>query len=641
MWRPLDMKTSIATVTISGDLSKKLTAIAKAGFDGIELFERDLIAFDGPPVQLGEMVRGHGLRIDLLQSERNFGGLPEPLKRRAFARIERKFDLMQEVGTELLLVSSCTNEASLGGIDRLAGDFRELADRAAQRGIRVGFEAMSWANYLSDYRDAWEVVRRVDHPSLGLVLDSIHILGKRISPESIRGIPGDRIFHVQVADAPLIEMDLEYWSRHYRSMPGEGDLALVDFMRAVAATGYAGPVSLEILNERFHNGLPRSIAEDGYRSLLHLMDQVRRTEPSIKVELPEMPPKTRVDGIEFVEFAADAKQVGILESVLEVLGFKPIARHIHKDVVLWRQGGINILVNTEAKSFAHSAYTMHGTSVCDIAMLVEDARLSGKRAQGLGANPFSQPRGEGELDIPAIRGVSGSVLHFVDRKSELKGIWETDFRELEHSDRDLFGAGLTRIDHVAQVMNYGEMLTWTLFYTSIFEMTKTPMVDSVDPSGMVYSRAIQSSDGGVRLVLNGAETHRTFAGRFVADSAGSSVQHLAFSSNDIFATAASLAERRFELLPIPEDYYLDLAARFDIDPILLTKLRSANILYDEDTDGCFYQLYSRPYGEGFFFEIVQRCGGYDGYGAPNAPYRLAAQKHLSRIERRSHYRTER
>lgn len=83
MWRPLDMKTSIATVTISGDLSKKLTAIAKAGFDGIELFERDLIAFDGPPVQLGEMVRGHGLRIDLLQSERNFGGLPEPLKRRA------------------------------------------------------------------------------------------------------------------------------------------------------------------------------------------------------------------------------------------------------------------------------------------------------------------------------------------------------------------------------------------------------------------------------------------------------------------------------------------------------------------------------------------------------------------------------
>ena len=151
---------------------------------------------------------------------------------------------------------------------------------------------------------------------------------------------------------------------------------------------------------------------------------------------------------------------------------------------------------------------------------------------------------------------------------------------------------------------------------------------------MVYSRALQSGDGGVRVVLNGAETHRTFAGRFVADSSGSSIQHLAFASDDIFATAESLVARGFELLTMPEDYYLDLAARFDIDPAQLAKLRAANILYDEDAEGRFYQLYSRPYGDGFFFEIVQRCDGYAGYGAPNAPYRLAAQKRLSRTAAR-------
>jgi 4-hydroxyphenylpyruvate dioxygenase len=211
----------------------------------------------------------------------------------------------------------------------------------------------------------------------------------------------------------------------------------------------------------------------------------------------------------------------------------------------------------------------------------------------------------------------------------LKAIWETDFEALAANDTGEISAGLVRIDHVAQTMESEELLTWTLFYTSIFDMTKTPIVD-FDPNGMVYSRAIQSSDGGVRLILNGAETHRSFAGRFVADSSGPSVQHLAFASDDIFATAAILSERGFESMPMSEDYYLDLAARFDIDTGLLAKMKPVNILYDEDAKGCYFQLYSRPYGAGFFFEIVERRDGYDGYGAPNAPYRLAAQKRLSR-----------
>jgi len=623
------MKTSIASVAISGDLDKKLTVIAGAGFDGIELCQQDIIAFNGSPKHLGEVVRDHGLRIDLLQSERDFGGLPEPLRAKAFDRFERKFDLMEVLGTELLLVSSASHAKSLGGIDRIAEDFRELGERASKRGLRVGYEAMSWSKTISDYRDAWEVVRRADHSSIGLILDSIHTLGKKTRLENIRSIPGDRIFHVQLADAPMIEMDLEYWSRYFRSMPGEGDLTLVDFMRAVVSTGYDGPISLEILNDRFRNGLPRTIAEDGYRSILHLIDEVHRVEPAAKIEPPVMPPKLPVYDIEFIEFAADAEKVQTLEGILETMGFTPLAQHIHKKVVLWRQGGINILVNTEPASFAHSAYTVHGTSVCDMALLVEDAQATRQRAQALGANTFSQRHDKGELDIPAIRGVGGSILHFLDHKSELRQIWETDFEAFAAKDTEANSAGLVRIDHVAQTMESEELLTWTLFYTSIFDMAKTPIVD-FDPNGMVYSRAIQSGDGGVRLILNGAETHRSFAGRFVADSSGPSVQHLAFASDDIFATAAILSVRGFESMPMPDDYYLDLAARFDIDTGLLAKMKSANILYDEDAKGCYFQLYSHPYGAGFFFEIVERRDGYDGYGAPNAPYRLAALKRLSR-----------
>ncbi len=623
------MKTSIATVSISGDLSEKLTAIANAGFDGVEIFEQDFVAFDGSPADVGQMVRDHGLRVDLFQPVRDFEGLPEPLRTKAFDRIERKFDLMGELGTQLLLVSSSTHAESLGGIDRIAADFRALGERAAKRGLRVGYEARAWGKHISDHRDAWEVVRRADHPSVGLILDSFHTLARGIDVESIRSIPGDRIFHVQLADAPLIEMKLEYCSRHFRNMPGEGDLPLVDFMRAVAATGYDGPLSLEILNDQFRGGTPRVIAVDGYRSMLYLMDQVRRLEPTLKIDLPAMPPRVKVKGVEFVEFTANEKEASILGGMLRTLGFAPVAKHRNKSVTLWRQGGINIVINTEQEGFAHSAYVMHGTSVCDIGLLVEDATAAVERAHALSANLFSQRRGKGELNIPAVRGVGGSVLHFLDRKSELGEVWETEFRALP-PDAESHPAGLISIDHIAQTMKYDEMLTWTLFYTSIFDVEKAPMVDVADPSGLVHSRAIQSDDGAIRLTLNGAETHRTFAGRFVADSFGSSVQHLAFATHDIFAAAAALAKNGFQTLTIPENYYTDLATRFDLEPGLLESMRAANIMYDEAATGRYFQLYSCPYGDGYFFEIVERCDGYAGYGAPNAPYRIAAQKRLSR-----------
>jgi 4-hydroxyphenylpyruvate dioxygenase len=315
--------------------------------------------------------------------------------------------------------------------------------------------------------------------------------------------------------------------------------------------------------------------------------------------------------------------------MLQTLGFAPVAGHIAKSVTLWRQGDINIVINTEQEGFAHSAYVMHGTSVCDIGLLVEDANETMERARALGANIFSQRRGEGELDIPAVRGVGGSLLHFLDRKSELAEVWDAEFRALE-SKTPASPTGVTRIDHIAQTMKHEDMLTWTLFYTSIFEVEKAQMVDVADPAGHVQSRAIQSSDGRLRLTLNGVDTHRTFAGRFVSDTSGASVQHMAFATDDIFATARRLVENGFDVLPISANYYIDLKTRFDLDTEILTSLQEANILYDEDTKGAYFQLYSRPYGEGFFFEIVERRNGYDGYGAPNASYRTAALKHLSR-----------
>ena len=618
------MKTSIATVSISGDLREKLAAIAAAGFDGVEIFENDFLAFDGTPAEVGRMVRDHGLEITLFQPFRDFEGMPEQHRQRAFDRAERKFDVMAELGTDLMLVCSNVSPVSLGGIDRAAADFRELGERAARRGLRVGYEALAWGRHVNDHRDAWEIVRRADHPDIGLILDSFHTLARKIDVDTIRSVPGDRIFIVQLADAPQIEMDLLYWSRHFRNMPGEGDLPVTAFMRAVAATGYRGPLSLEIFNDQFRGGSPKSISVDGRRSLVHLMDQVRRLEPDIAIDVPAMPDRIVPLGVEFVEFAANDAEADELGALLSTMGFALTAHHRTKDVALYRQGGINVVVNTEKEGFAHSSYLVHGASAYAIGLRVEDAAATVARARALGAEIFEQRRGPDELAIPAIRGVGGGVIYFIDDRSELSRVWEIEFGSTGKSGA---GAGLTRVDHVAQTMNYEEMLTWILFYTSIFDTRKSPMVDVVDPAGLVRSQVIESDDGALRLTLNGAENRKTLAGHFIAESFGSSVQHLAFACDDIFATSAGMVAVGFQPLEISRNYYDDLEARFGLDIDFSDRLRAANILYDRDADGGeYFQLYSQNFGEGFFFEMVERRGGYKGYGAPNAQFRIAAQK---------------
>ncbi|MEJ1161983.1 bifunctional sugar phosphate isomerase/epimerase/4-hydroxyphenylpyruvate dioxygenase family protein [Prosthecomicrobium sp. N25] len=622
------MKTSTATVSIAGDFRDKLKAIAAAGFDGIEIFEQDFIASDLTPREVGAMVRDHGLEILLFQPFRDFEGLPEPHRTRAFARAERKFDLMQDLGTDLMLVCSSVHPEALGGVDRAAADFRELGERAAKRGLRVGYEALCWGRIVDDHRDAWEIVRRADHPAVGLILDSFHSLARRIPVDTIRRIPGDRIFFLQLADAPAIEMDLLYWSRHFRNMPGEGDLDVVGFTRAVMATGYDGPWSLEIFNDQYRSALPRMVATDGHRALVNLMDRVRTAEPAVASALPQIPAPSRVEAVEFVEFATSAAEAPPLEELLATLGFERAGRHVSKAVTLWRQGDVNLLVNTETTGFAHSAYVTHGTTVSEIALRVGDAAAAMARAVALGSEPFEQAIAPGELQIPGVRGVGGSVLRFVDGRTDLGRLWEVDFRIERPGPRP--GVGLTRIDHIGQTMPYGEMLSWALFYQAIFDAGKSPMVDVADPDGLVRSQAVATPGKALRVTLNGAETGRTQAARFIAESFGSAVQHIAFATGDIFATAEALARRGFQVLEFGANYYDDLDARLGLDPDLLARLKAARIMMDRDARGTFLQLYSRSQSGGLFFEVVERQGGYDGYGAPNAPFRTAAQRRLAR-----------
>ncbi len=619
------MRTAIATVCLSGALPEKVEAIAGARFKGIEIFENDLLSFNGTPRDARRLIEGAGLETVTFQPFRDFEGLPEPLRAKAFARAERKFDVMEELGCDLLMVCSNVSPESLGGIDRAAADLRELAERAARRGLRVGFEALSWGRHVHDYRDSWEIVRRADHKALGLVLDSFHVLARGTDLSGIKAIPPDRIFLVQMADAPRLEMDYLSWSRHYRCFPGQGDLPIADFMLALDETGFDGLLSLEIFNDRFRAGSARSVAIDGQRSLIVMLDDLRRRTRSAAAGLPTLPPKAACSGVEFIEFATDERARLSLEQTLAKLGFRKAGRHRSKAVTRWRQGDINIVINAENEGFAHSFNIVHGLSVCALALRVDDAQRAVQRALTLLDQPFQQPVGPGEMNVPAVRGLGGSLLYFIDHASGLDRLWDIDFEPVACDQPE---AGLATVDHISQSMHYEEMLTWLLFYVSLFDVRKTPVQSVLDPGGIVQSQVVETADGRLRLVLNASQSQQTQSSRFLNERFGSGVQHIAFGTTDIFATVAALKRKGVDLLPIPENYYSDVEVRLDLDAPQIERLRANNILYDRDGETEYFQVYTTALESGLFFEIVERRG-YAGFGAANAPIRLAAQTRLA------------
>jgi 4-hydroxyphenylpyruvate dioxygenase len=613
------MKTAIATVCLSGGLDEKLLAIANAGFKGVEIFENDLLSFNGTPKDVRRAAGDLGLEIVTFQPFRDFEGMPADKRERNFTRAERKFDLMAELGCELLMVCSNVAPDSIGGIDRAAEDFRALGERAAQRGMRVGFEALAWGRHINDYRDAWEVVRRADHPAVGLVLDSFHILSRKTDLKAMTAIPRDRIFLVQLADAPILEMDYLSWSRHFRNFPGQGDFPMLAFMEALRQTGYDDLLSLEIFNDQFRAGSARSVAIDGHRSLIYLRDQLG--------DGPALPPRARCLGTEFIEFAVDETTEPALAALLRGLGFARTGTHKSKSVTRWSQGGINLVVNAEKEGFAHSYYITHGTAVCALGFRVDDAAATLRRARGLLDQPFQQAVGPGELEIPAVRGLGGSLIYFTDAASTLAKVWDIEF---EPTGEKVPDTGLTIVDHLAQAMHYEEMLTWLLFYSSLLELDKVPAQDVLDPGGLVKSQVVQSPDGAVRIILNASQSTRTQSSRFLSELFGSGVQHIALQTADIFATVAKLRANGVPLLSIPENYYDDLEARTGLSGAELDRLKALDILYDRDGTAEYFQVYTHAFEDRFFFEIVQR-GDYTGYGAANAPIRLAAQTRLAQI----------
>ncbi|MBV8620295.1 MAG: sugar phosphate isomerase/epimerase and 4-hydroxyphenylpyruvate domain-containing protein [Curvibacter sp.] len=629
------MHRSIATVSLSGTLREKLEAISAAGFEGIELFENDFIHFKGSAPELRQMCADLGLRIDLFQPFRDFEGMPEALFRKNLERAERKFDLMQALGAELMLCCSNTSPQLIDDPALAAAQLHELAERAARRGLRVGFEALAWGRATHLYGQAWDIVQRADHPHLGLILDSFHTLSLRDDPSAIARIPGDRIFFLQMADAPWMQLDVLHWARHHRNFPGQGQLPVVEFFQRVLESGYQGPLSLEIFNDVFRGTPNRRIAVDAMRSLLYLESEVRklRTQASPGTALPaqrptielfDPPPEPELSGFSFLEFAAMGESAAALGVWLERLGFERCGRHRSKSVLLYRQGGVHLIVNAQPGSVASQRFAAHGPSVCAWGLRTPDPEAAVQRATAMRSQRYDGPIGPSEMHVPAVVVPGGNLAYFVPDALGETGLYEVDF-ELQPGPAGVAPAALTGIDHLGLGLALDQRDTWMLFSRAVLGLQAGDSIHIADPFGLVRNQAVFNPTRSVRLVLNASDSQRTRTAQDARQQGGAAVQHIAFHCTDLVAAVHALRARGVAFVPVSDNYYDDLPTRLDLDPGLLQSLREAGILYDASADGAYLHIYTESFEGRFFFEFVQRIGGYDGHGGLNASARMVAQ----------------
>ncbi|UQN10254.1 bifunctional sugar phosphate isomerase/epimerase/4-hydroxyphenylpyruvate dioxygenase family protein [Deinococcus sp. QL22] len=618
---------SIATVSLSGTLLEKMQAAAATGYDGVEIFEHDLLNHSGPPAEVRRMAADLGLDITLFQPFRDFEAMPESYRARNLERAERKFDVMLELGAPQILVCSNVQAQALNDPERAAADLHAMAERAQARGLLVGYEALAWGRHVNRWRQAWDIVQQADHPALGLILDSFHTLAVGDSLAGLHStVPADKLFFVQLADSPHKSMDVLSWSRHYRNFPGQGDLDVVGFTRELVRTGYSGPLSLEIFNDEFRAASAYLIAHDGLRSLLWVEAEAGATT---------LPAPPNFGGYEFLEFAVDANSAPGLGRRLRALGFEQRGVHRSKAVTLYGQGDILLTLNSEPDSHAADFFQVHGPSVCAIGLRVDDVPRALDRARALLCNEWEERTGQGESPLPALRAPNGMLFSFVDEALAAR-LYHTDFHltaPVAGSDEDLgaasggegpsAGAGLLGIDHVAQALPPDRLGSFILFYRTVFGLEPEPLHEIPDPYGLVSSRAMVSPNRRISFPLNISESRRTATGRFVNALSGAGVHHIAFTTADLPQTVTALDAAAAELLEIPDNYYDDLDVRYLLPPRDLDILRGLHLLYDQDASGEFRQLYTHTFDDRFFFEVVQR-DGYLGYGAANASVRMNA-----------------
>jgi 4-hydroxyphenylpyruvate dioxygenase len=336
------------------------------------------------------------------------------------------------------------------------------------------------------------------------------------------------------------------------------------------------------------------------------------------------------DGFEFIEYTAPDSRA--LAALFESMGFAAAARHRSKDVTLYRQGDVNFIVNHEPDSFAQAFARVHGPSVCAFAIRVKDAARAYKRALALGAKPHHTQIGPMELNIPAIRGIGGSLIYLVDRYGAGRSIYDVDFIDVvpdgERTEGNLgfpsvtsfppahAGVGLNQIDHITHNVQQGRMDHWARFYERLFGFREIRYFDIHGQKTGLRSRALQSPCGKIRIPINEPTERGSQVDEYLHAYHGEGIQHIALSTRDIYSSIEALKDRGVHFMPTPHTYYEGVDARLPGHREDLERLERDGILIDGEGEKLLLQIFTETVIGPIFFEIIQRKGN-EGFGEGN------------------------
>jgi len=324
------------------------------------------------------------------------------------------------------------------------------------------------------------------------------------------------------------------------------------------------------------------------------------------------------DGFEFVEFTSPDPEA--LARLFSAMGFTAVSRHRSKNVLRYKQGGINFILNMDPRGQAAQFRGAHGPSINAMAFRVRDAARAVELAVKRGAKQVQGLVGPMELNIPAIEGIGGSILYLVDRYGA-RDIYDVDFLPIagaaEAEGRE--SAGLTYIDHLTHNVQRGNMQTWAHFYESVFNFREIRYFDIEGKATGLFSKAMTSPDGKIRIPLNESQDDKSQIEEFLHDYKGEGIQHVALGTGDIYATVDRMRERGVRFQDTPDAYYEGINRRVPGHAEDLARLRERRILIDgapTEGQGLLLQIFTQNVVGPCFFEIIQRKGN-EGFGEGN------------------------
>jgi 4-hydroxyphenylpyruvate dioxygenase len=322
-------------------------------------------------------------------------------------------------------------------------------------------------------------------------------------------------------------------------------------------------------------------------------------------------------GFEFVEYTAP--DTGKLHAFFEQMGFRAVAKHRSKNVLLYRQGDTNFIVNAEAESHGSRFAKQHGPSACAMAFRVKDAPAAYKELLARGAKPFANHVGPMELNIPAIEGIGGSAIYLVDRFGD-RTIYDVDFIPTDPSKGFAHeGAGLSYIDHVTHNVFRGNMNQWAGFYEKFFNFREIKYFDIEGKLTGLKSRAMTSPDGNIRIPINESSDDKSQIHEYLEEYKGEGIQHIALATDNIYESVETLRKTGVAFQDTPETYYERLDNRIKGHGEDVPRLRRDRILMDgarDEETGLLLQIFTQNAIGPIFFELIQRKGN-EGFGEGN------------------------